>query len=136
MSAKLDELKIETQKEECRLAMLKALTKNRFFLEKRERDPCPVSVVSSVTRYIHLGGCAEKPYLDILTDFMTDGKVLTFQSGAPYRVEGGTYLAFCKLRCSFVSCWDLELYITPEANPDEVAKILGTHKFFAHRGAC
>lgn len=130
---KLDELKSEVRKEECRLAMLKGLKKNRFFLKE---EPSPVVVVSSITRYIQLGGITENESLDILTDFMTDGKVCTFRSGVPYRVEGGTYLAFCKLRSGVVSVWGLELYITIDAKPDDVAKVLGTHELFAHRGAC
>lgn len=131
--SKLSELKDEVRREECRLAMLKALTKNRFFLEGKE--PCPVSVIPFIKQHLLLGGHNEKPQLVVLTDFMTDGKVRTFKSGVPSEVEGGTYLALCKLRCSFASCWDLELYITIEANPEKVAKVLGTHEFFAHRGS-
>lgn len=132
MSAKLDKLNKETREEECRLAMLRALKKNRFFLSNESN---PVIVVPSITRYIQTGAVEEGEHLHVLTDVITDGKILTFSSGSPYRVEGGSYLAFCKLRCSFVSIWDLELYITPEANPEEVARVIGTHEFFAHRGA-
>ena len=126
---------IDSVQDSVKEAVLRALAKRGIFM-----DTSWVRVFSKIrTRHVKTGGYSRMssyPRSCRYTDVVFDGKAFTLPSGAPVRVDGGTYLAFCKEYSSDVGvAWGLRINVTANVDPEQLADTLAEHPFYySNRG--